>query len=186
MTKVFIAGSITIKKLDEKVKQRVDNIVAQGYSILIGDAGGVDSSIQSYLCEMNASNALVYCSGPTPRNNLGGWPVKSVSVSEYEPGTRGFFTAKDIEMAKDSDFGMMVWDAKSSGTLSNVFELLGRQKKTVVFINKLKCFHNVGDVAQFEELLKFMSPVALQKVDSKIGIVKKIAQYKNEQIDMFS
>lgn len=185
MTAVFIAGSISIKSLDAKVKQRIDNIIAQDYSILVGDADGVDSSIQSYLCEANAGNTLVYCSGSAPRNNLGRWPVKSIEVGELKPGSRAFFTAKDVAMAKDADFGLMVWDSKSSGTLSNVIELLLRNKKSVVFVNKTKSFQNVGDVVQLEELLMFMSPPALQKVDTKIGLMKKIAQFKNEQRDMF-
>lgn len=185
MTAVFIAGSISIKNLDAKVKQRIDNIIAQDYSILVGDADGVDSSIQSYLCEANADSALVYCSGSAPRNNLGRWPVKSIEVGELKPGSRAFFTAKDVAMAKDADFGLMVWDCKSSGTLNNVIELLQRNKKSVVFVNKVKTFQNVGDVAQLEELLMFMSPPALQKVDAKIGLMKKIAQFKNEQRDMF-
>ena len=89
-------------------------------------------------------------------------------------------------MAKDADFGLMVWDSKSSGTLSNVIELLGRKKKSVVYVNKIKEFRTVGDVGQLEDLLLVMSPAALDKVDAKIGLMKKIAQYKNEQIDMFS
>ncbi|QXH90725.1 hypothetical protein HU773_007575 [Pseudomonas shahriarae] len=185
MTTVFIAGSISIKGLDAKVKHRIDNIIGQNHSILVGDADGVDTSIQSYLCDANANNAVVYCTGSVPRNNLGRWPVKSIEAGELKPGSRAFFTAKDVAMAEDADFGLMVWDSKSSGTLSNVIELLSRNKKSVVFVNKTKSFQNVGDVVQLEELLTFMSPLALQKVDMKIGLMRKLAQLKNEQIDMF-
>ncbi len=38
-------------------------------------------------------------------------------------------------MARNSDYGLMIWDCKSTGTLSNVIELLRDRKKTVVFAN---------------------------------------------------
>ena len=186
MTTVFIAGSISIKNLDERVKQRIDIVIAQGYSILVGDADGVDSSIQAYLQESETSNISVYCSGNKPRNNLGNWPVKSVAVNNLKAGSRAFYTAKDLQMAKDADFGLMIWDLKSAGTLSNVVELLERDKKSAVFVNKTKAFYDVGDISKLEELLTYMSPIALQKVDAKIGILKRIAQYKNEQPDLFA
>jgi len=43
-------------------------------------------------------------------------------------------------MADVADYGLMIWDAKSTGTLSNVIELLKRKKKAVVFVNKEKTF----------------------------------------------
>jgi len=185
MTTVFIAGSISIKHLDPMVKARIDNIVSADHEVVVGDADGADSSIQSYLSERGASHTVVYCSGKLPRNNLGNWPVHAVVTRDAKPGTRAFFTAKDLEMAKAADFGLMIWDAKSSGTLSNVIELLQHKKKSVVFVNKAKEFKTVGDVGQLEELVSFMSPPALQKIDAKIGLLKKIASLKNEQAELF-
>lgn len=46
MTTVFIAGSINIKNLDPKVKERINNIVASDFEVVVGDAGGADTSIQ--------------------------------------------------------------------------------------------------------------------------------------------
>jgi hypothetical protein len=45
MTKIFIAGSISIKHLDLKVKERIDNIIDANHTVLVGDADGVDYSI---------------------------------------------------------------------------------------------------------------------------------------------
>lgn len=58
---------------------------------------------------------------------MGHWPVQRVETS-HSPGSRAFFTAKDIRMAELADIGLMVWDTKSTGTLSNVIELLARRK----------------------------------------------------------
>ena len=49
MTKVFISGSMKIKKLDSNVMERLDNIINSNYEVIVGDANGVDSSIQNYL-----------------------------------------------------------------------------------------------------------------------------------------
>ncbi|CAG9179945.1 hypothetical protein LMG23992_04119 [Cupriavidus laharis] len=184
--KIFIAGSISIKHLDVKVKERIDNIIEQKYTVIVGDADGADSSIQSYLHQKGASDAVVYCSGDQARNNIGHWRVEHVQVKSAAPGSRAFFTAKDLAMAKEADYGLMIWDAKSTGTLSNVIELLRRKKKSVVFVNKAKRFQTVGDVAQLEGLLGFMSETALQKADLKIHLHEKISELRHEQADMFA
>jgi hypothetical protein len=184
-TTVFIAGSINIKKLDAKVKERIDNIVSQGFEVVVGDADGADSSIQSHLYNLSNAKITVFCSGSSPRNNIGNWPVHAV-VTNHATGTRAFFTAKDIEMAKAADYGLMIWDAKSTGTLSNVLELLARKKKSVVFVNKEKLFKNVGDVHQLEELISFMSETARRKAEEKIGLTERIAGIKHEQVQLFA
>ena len=42
MTTVFIAGSIAIKRLHDKVRQRIAKAVTGGLSVVVGDAGGAD------------------------------------------------------------------------------------------------------------------------------------------------
>lgn len=185
MPTVFIAGSINIKHLDAKVKECIDKIVESNYDVLVGDADGADTSIQEYLRDRSAERAVVYCSGSIPRNNVGGWMVHTVDTS-YERGSRAFFTAKDLAMAKAADYGLMIWDAKSTGTLSNVIELLRQRKKSRVFVNKDKVFKDVGDVAQLEQLVSRMSEVALKKADAKIRLLEKINSLKHDQSDMFA
>ena len=186
-TKVFIAGSMNIKNLDHKVKERIDNIVAQDFEVVVGDADGADTSIQSHLFNLGKAKATVFCSGQRPRNNVGGWPVQSVETNHAE-GSRAFFTAKDLRMAEIADIGLMIWDTKSTGTLSNVIELLVRKKKSVVFVNKIKTFKNVGTVEQFEELLGLMSAHAKQKADEKIRLSERIEamKHKEAQAQMFA
>lgn len=180
MTTVFIAGSMNIKNLDRKVKERLENILSSNLSVVIGDADGADTSIQQYLFEHGGSKTIVYCSGAKPRNNMGGWPVHKVKTT-HAPGSRAFFTAKDVEMAETADFGLMVWDAKSTGTLSNVIELLKRKKKSVVFVNKEKAFKTIGDVSHLEDLINCMSEHARQKANQKIGLFEKIETIRHHQ-----
>jgi ACT domain-containing protein len=184
-TRVFIAGSMNIKHLDPKVKERIDNIVAQDFEVVVGDADGADTSIQCHLLNHGTTKTTVFCSGAQPRNNVGNWPVQRVETN-YAKGSRAFFTAKDIRMAEVADIGLMIWDTKSTGTLSNVIELLTRKKKSVVFVNKAKAFKNIATVEQLEELLSCMSEHSKQKADEKIGLFNRINALKHEQIQMFA
>jgi hypothetical protein len=185
MSKIFVAGSISIKQLDPEVKVRIDNIVEGDHTVIVGDADGADSSVQSYLCVKGVAGTIVYCSGDKPRNNVGHWPVVCVDVKHAAPGSRAFFTAKDVEMAKAADFGLMIWDAKSTGTLSNVMELLRLKKATVVFVDKTKSFLTVRDVGQLELLLSFMPEPALRKAEERLHLRSSISQLRNEQAEMF-
>lgn len=184
MHKVFISGSMRIKNLDKNVTARIDNIIKSNYEVLVGDADGVDSSIQNYLLNKHISIVIVYCSGDSPRNNFGHWKVKNIRTSST-PGTRAFFTAKDVKMAEDCDYGLMVWDTKSTGTLSNAIELLRRKKYSLVYINKAKEFLKIKDVPDLEKLISYMSDSAKLKAEKKIGLEKIIDSLKHEQRCLF-
>lgn len=185
MTKVFISGSMQIKNLDAKVTQRIQNIIDSKFDVILGDADGVDSSIQQFLADQKLETVTIYCSGSIPRNNIGRWPLKCIQ-SEHSVGTRAYFTAKDIQLAKDCDYGLMIWDTKSTGTLSNVIELLKQSKKSLVFINKLKEFKTVTTVKDLEELVSCMSPASFEKAELKIKIKNKIDSFKHVQGSFFN
>ncbi len=183
MTTVFVAGSIKIKHLDPRFVDRIQNIVLDRLTVVVGDATGADTSIQTELIKLAAENVTVYCSGDEPRNNVGNWKVKSIH-SSAEPGTRAYFTAKDKAMAADADFGLMLWDAASAGTLSNVLELVGGGKKCVVFVNKEKAFVNVREPKDLNNLVSFMSTGARAQAEKKIGLSKRISQLENPQLGL--
>ncbi|EKN6275847.1 hypothetical protein SM866_004150 [Yersinia enterocolitica] len=184
MTTVFVAGSITIKKLHPLIIERLKKIVDQKFGVVVGDANGVDSSVQQELLQMGYGNTTVFSSSPKPRNNLGSWPVNVVST-DHPRGTRAFFTAKDIQMAEKADFGLMVWDAKSTGTLSNVIELLQRKKNSVVFINKTKEFIIIKSPDDLDKLVQCMSTTDYEKAEDKIKLSDKLSKIKNQQMNMF-
>lgn len=171
---------MTIKNLDHKVRERIANVLELDYDVVVGDADGVDTSIQQLLMEYGANKTTVYCTGKRPRNNVANWPVHCVTTY-HAPGSRAYFTAKDIEMAKDADYGLMIWDAKSPGTLSNVIELLTRKKNALVFVNKEKAFKKIVDVNGLEELVSCMSNHAKVKADSKIQLLERISALRSRQ-----
>lgn len=185
MTRVFISGSIKIKNIDSNIAKRLDNIIESEYTVLVGDASGVDSSIQEYLKEKSVTNVTVYCTGNRARNNLGNWPTHNVT-SSHKKGTREYFTAKDVEMAKACDYGFMIWDTQSAGTLSNTIELLKRSKKSLVYINKQKSFMTIKDVSNFSNLISTMSETAVQAIEKKIKLSKTIELLNNQQAELFN
>lgn len=183
MSTVFISGSIGIKKLDLRAQKRIDNIIFSNFKIILGDAAGVDLSVQRYLLEKKAPFVTIYCSGSSPRNNVGEWEVKYIKTSHI-PNTRAFFMAKDLKLAEDADYGLMIWDAKSPGTLSNVIELLRQKKKSVVYIDISKEFINVLNVQDLEKLMGYMTTPALTEAISKIKLNKRIDSLKSEQMSL--
>lgn len=180
MPTVFISGSIKIKNLHPRFVERISKIVSEKMDVVVGDANGADTSIQYELFNQLAQNVTVFCTGDKPRNNIGEWTVRRVQ-SSAKPGTREFFGAKDKEMAVQADYGLMLWDTASTGTLNNVFELLKAGKKSVVFINKDQRFINVKEPSDILTLVEAMSDGAKSKAERKIGLSSKVEAITNEQ-----
>ena len=53
MSKVFISGSIAIKKLPLEVIGSIKKIIDNNFEILVGDADGIDKLIQDYCLSEN-------------------------------------------------------------------------------------------------------------------------------------
>lgn len=177
MTTVFISGSMKIKNVHPLVLNRIENIIKSSYDIIVGDADGVDTSIQAFLKAKSYEKVVVYCSGQYVRNCLGSWTVEKIFTEEKENSIK-YYSAKDVEMANKCDFGLMVWDSKSTGTLSNVVRLLKQGKKSLVFVNKNKSFVKISNIKDLENLISIMSDSALQKADKKMSLRKMIAELK--------
>lgn len=161
--KIFISGSISIKKLPKFAIEKIDNIIRKEYLILIGDAKGVDSSVQKYLQEINYKNVIVYYVGNKTRNNHGNWNTNQ--VRSYNEKGRQLYTLKDIKMANDADYGLMIWDGVSEGTLKNINVMQSKNKKFFVVTKEI-----VIDDKHLKSLLKTKN---LQK------------DYKNMQVELF-
>ena len=131
MSTVFIGGSRHVARLSAQVKERLNNITGSGFRIFVGDAAGADRAVQKYLVDAGYQHVTVFCSGEHPRNNLGSWETNKVATPKHVKGFQ-FFAAKDREMAKNADFGLMIWDGKSSGTALNILRLVRAGKKAVL------------------------------------------------------
>lgn len=183
MTSVLIAGSLSIKKISPFFLSRIDNIINENLPIIIGDADGVDRSIQEYLTYKNYQNVTVYYSGNHFRNNIGRWNTEQV-VTDFQEGSKKFFTAKDMAMIESASYGLMLWDAKSTGTLKNVIELVSLNKKSTVFINKLAIFQPIRNVDELEMLISYMADGSIEKANQKINLKSRLIDLKNKQVQL--
>jgi hypothetical protein len=133
--KVFISGSISISKLPSPAVEKLDSIINKYFTILVGDAKGVDLQVQKYLSKKNYNNVIVYFIGKEIRNNVGKWKSKEIVAVDIGKKGRELYTLKDIAMANDADYGLMIWDGASAGTLHNMKEMKTRNKRFYVILN---------------------------------------------------
>lgn len=154
--KVFIGGARQLHTLNESVIEKLNNILAQNFDILIGDANGIDTSVQKYCHDHDYKNVTVYASNGRARNNIGNWEIKNVQVDKNVTGF-DFYAAKDFKMAQDADCGFMIWNGKSRGTWNNVVNLCRQKKVVVIYVSvqkKIRKFSNIQEAMEFKEYLE--------------------------------
>jgi hypothetical protein len=166
---VFVAGSRQISRLPPEVKVRIDTMVEKGCQILVGDANGADKAIQRYLAGKAYPNVLVHCMEGHCRNNVQNWPVRQVAAPG---GARGFafYSVKDLAMADAADYGLMLWDGKSKGTINNVVNLSRRNKPVVVYLAPTKHFLTVKGFDDLRHVLAEGDPSSVQRVVSELRL----------------
>jgi len=133
---IFISGSISVKFLPKIAMTKIDNIIKKNMNILIGDAKGVDLLVQKYLAKKQYNNVTVYFSGEKYRNNIGNWSTKNIKTNTFRK-SRELYTLKDEAMSKDSDYGLMIWDGESKGTLNNIQNMKILNKKFFVILGNI-------------------------------------------------
>ena len=184
MKTVFLSGSRGISRLNDDIRGRVQNIMNQGFQIIVGDANGADKALQSFLADSGYEDVTVFCAGASCRNNAGGWAVEQVSVDPKLTG-RDFYTAKDKEMTVRADYGLVLWDGKSAGSINNVLELLGHQKAAVVYFSPEKVFHNITELPDAQRLLGLCEDSAIATLKKKIGLNSRIRELEMGRQEVF-
>ena len=134
MHSVFVAGSRAIPRLNQQIRERLDNIMRQEFTVLVGDANGADKAVQRYLAARGYLKVIVYCMEEC-RNNLAGWPVRAHASESVVRRDRHYYGIKDCAMAHDATCGFMLWDGISKGTLTNVINLLNSGKKVLLYLS---------------------------------------------------
>lgn len=156
--KIFIAGARNITELDDNVKSRLMSIYNNNYNIFVGDCYGVDTAIQDFFTKLKYNNVTIFASNGKARNNIGNWNVKAVPVDKSMKGF-DFYKQKDIAMANNADYGFMIWDGKSRGTLNNIINLVNQNKKVLVYITVSHKMFVVGSMIQIDSLLTYCPKV---------------------------
>lgn len=152
MTTVFIAGSRAVSRLNSQITERIDNIIKQGFTVLVGDANGADKAVQSYLAKRQYQNVVVHCMDVC-RNNLGGWTTQHHHAPSHLRRDRHYYEIKDKAMASHSTCGFMLWDGRSKGTLANVINLLNAHKNVLLYLRAKKSFLKLGSLDDLSAVL---------------------------------
>jgi hypothetical protein len=166
---VFVAGSRQISRLPTEVRSRVDAMIAKGFQILVGDANGVDKAVQRYLADRSYPTVLVHCMKAHCRNNVGNWPTREVAAPR---GVKGFdyYSLKDRAMAEAAEYGLMLWDGKSKGTVNNVVNLSRDHKPVVVYVAPTKQFRTIKTFDDIKGLLAQGDSVSVERILSELHL----------------
>lgn len=183
MIKVFIGGSIKITRLNEDIQRRIDNIIQEGYTIFIGDANGADKAVQKYLFDKNYKNIQVFCMGNECRNNIGRWETRHIEGTTSKKDYY-YYSIKDLEMAKETDYGFMIWDGKSRGTFNNVINLLKENKKVLLYLSPTKEFYNLITINDLEKLLAKCEKKFLEVFEEKFKVSQTLQKKQQEEFNM--
>lgn len=156
---VFISGSLSVTELSDFAKAHVRSIVTSRMNVLIGDAYGADKAIQQELYKKyDYPFVTVYASNGKARNNVGNRKVKAVDVPSGVYG-RTYYEQKDIAMSRDCDFGFMLWDGKSKGTLNNIRRLIGMNKISIVCLSYTRKSYKIETEQQLNNMLSEINSI---------------------------
>jgi len=183
MTKVFIGGSIKITRLNKDIKHRIDNIIQKEYVVFIGDANGADKAVQKYLFDKGYKNVRVFCMGNECRNNIGNWETRHIEETKSRKDYY-YYSIKDIEMARETDYGFMIWDGKSKGTLNNIINLLKENKKVLVYFSPNKEFYKLLIFDDLEKLLARCEKKSLEVFEEKFKVSQTLKQEQPQEFHL--
>jgi hypothetical protein len=144
-------------------------MIDKGFQILVGDANGADKAVQTYLAEKAYPHVLVHCMERHCRNNVGHWPTHEVAAPK---GARGFefYSLKDRAMAEAAEYGLMLWDGKSKGTINNVVNLSRDQKPVVVYIGPTRRFRTLKSLDDLKDLLAEGDSDSVERIVSELHL----------------
>ena len=171
MTTVFIGGSRAISRLNQLIREELDDLIRRGCTIFVGDANGADKAVQQHLADRGYQNVIVYCMDDC-RNNVGGWVARRVSL----PGAKkdfAYYASKDLAMAQDARCGVMLWDGKSKGTLNNIQNLIAAGKKTLVYFRPTATIYKLSSEQDLHELLQRCNKGQIQQAQR--GLTNKLS-----------
>lgn len=166
---VFVAGSRQISRLPAEVKSRIDTMVDKGFQIFVGDANGADKAIQRYLADKAYPHVLVHCMENHCRNNVGNWPTREIPAPS---GARGFeyYSTKDRAMSDAAEYGLMLWDGQSKGTVNNVVNLSRHHKPVVVYVAPAKQFLTIKTFDDLKGLLALGDSDSVERIVNELHL----------------
>lgn len=151
--KIVLGGSRHLEYIPQEVGQRLTEWMESSFEFLVGDAPGIDRAFQLYFRSKKFSAVTVYTSAEETRNNLGNWKVVKVE-SGLKSKNNAVHAFKDRKMTQIADIGLMIWDCKSAGTLSNLIDLLSQGKTCYIWVAIDSDMYQFDNSASLEKWMK--------------------------------
>ncbi len=149
MKRVFISGSIGIKKLPLEIMESIEKIEEKNFEILVGDAKGIDLLVQEKLKNNRYENVLVCSIYEKPRNLFSHtFKTCQVECDSTIKSERKKQTFKDSYMTRNSDYSLVVWDGKSKGSYANIVRSLEQDQAIKIYLETEKRFLNKDEITE--------------------------------------
>lgn len=142
--RVFISGSSKTqfkdsgyyrKRLPKELKEKINEMMKNKVSIIVGDAPGIDRQVQNYLKKNGYMDVTIYGPGKKVRYNANKkWKTKPIDAPEFEVGSKEWLAKKDVAMTKAATRGLaVILDEGSQATRNNIERLKSLNKSVDVF-----------------------------------------------------
>lgn len=174
MSNVFLGGSRNLGRLNSAIRTRLHNLITNKHTVLIGDANGVDKAVQSFFSEEGYRGVVVYCMDGTCRSNVGNWQIKSID-SGGKKKDFSYYAMKDLQLSLDADYGFMIWDGESKGTLNSILNLVHQGKSALVYRSPSHEFIEVKITGDVVSLVASCSSELLEYLNKKIKLEQRVA-----------
>ncbi len=167
MTTVFVGGSRAVSRLNTEIRQRLDDLIGHRCQILVGDANGADKAVQEHLAARAYRHVIVFSMNEC-RNNIGNWETRAV-IAEAKKRDFAYYALKDLAMAREARCGLMLWDGRSRGTVSNIVNLIGAGKKVLVYLAPDRQFYKLTTPGDLQGLLRRCSRRDLERLQNTLA-----------------
>lgn len=174
MSKVFFGGSRNLGRLNPALRTRLHNLITNKHTVLVGDANGVDKAVQSFFAEEGYRNVVVYCMDGECRNNVGNWETKPIDSGGRKKDF-AYYAMKDAQASVDADYGFMIWDGESKGTLNNVLNLIQQGKPALVYRSPSREFIQIRSTDDIVSLVASCPSDVVEYLNKKIKLEKRVA-----------
>jgi hypothetical protein len=183
--KLVLGGSRHIEKIPQELVGFLEERCESGDEFLVGDAPGSDRAFQQVLQRIGVNSVKVFSSAGYVRNNVGNWPTEEID-SGLQSKSNAVHAFKDRYMTGIADSGLMLWDSKSAGTLSNVIDLVESGKDCQIWVaqdSELYRFDNQGSLDKWLTLY----PEVAEEAKKRLSTFRRRESKRNatNQPDLF-
>jgi len=164
---IVLGGSRNIEKIPTEVLELINDYVGRKYNFLIGDAPGSDSAFQYFFAQEKYRKVKIFSSAGYIRNNIGSWDWELID-SGLKSKSNAVHAFKDRHMCKLSNFGIMIWDCQSAGTLSNVIDLVRQGKNCFIWVapdSDLYQFDNQKSLEKWMDVYQDVRDEAIKRLE---------------------